>query len=162
MVPPNMPSPKGPGHPNRRGELPEKRESGPQPSFQQPTKMPHGHPQYHATSPLNTSPAFPAAGILQRRRESNPEQKQKLLSLFGKPQPSPTAPIGEDNRRESSASGQAALGGQRSRVASLASANGDVAQKSATQSRRGSQTPISPADRDFLLGFLQSVGNKAH
>ncbi|KAK3374942.1 hypothetical protein B0H63DRAFT_419297 [Podospora didyma] len=90
---------------------------------------------------------------------SNPEQKQKLLSLFGKAQPSPTAfsaaelvkgkdPVMFDQIRSAT---------PRSRLASLASVPGDSGPGSAPTSRRGSQTPISPADRNFLLSYLENV-----
>lgn len=133
------------------------------PTFTQSAGSSYNHSQYQGFPSPHNPPAFPAAGMLQHRRESNPEQKQKLLSLFGKPQASPTAQSGDHRGRDSNPSEHVLSGAQRSRVASLASAGGEVAQgRSSSQSRRGSQTPISPADRDFLLGFLQAVTDKTH
>ena len=40
-------------------------------------------------------------------------------------------------------------------------AGGSSGVPSATNSRRGSQTPISPADRNFLLSYLESMSSKA-
>jgi mRNA-decapping enzyme subunit 2 len=87
----------------------------------------------------------------QPRQDHNPEQKQKLLSLFGKAQQSPTG-FQHDTRSST----------PRSRLASLASASGDVTQGSASTSRRGSQTPISPAERNFLLSYLESAVSSAN
>ncbi len=97
-----------------------------------------------------------------RRQETNPEQKQKLLSLFGKPQASPTG-LSTDDKGKGKAKEPLVMYDQaqpssvpRSRVASIAG-SGDVG--SATMSRQNSQTPISPADRSFLLDYLQHVSN---
>jgi mRNA-decapping enzyme subunit 2 len=74
-----------------------------------------------------------------------------LLSLFGK-QPSPAS--------LEAAKGKEAIGGTpRSRLASLASG---VEEPAGPPSRRGSQTPISPAERTFLLDYLQSVTKNAN
>ncbi|KAJ4018967.1 mRNA-decapping enzyme subunit 2 [Fusarium irregulare] len=92
--------------------------------------------------------AFPAQN---RRRESGPAQKRELLSLFGK-QPSPAS-------LEAAKGKEAIAGTPRSRLASLASGVEDPA---GPPSRRGSQTPISPAERTFLLDYLQSVTKNAN
>lgn len=100
----------------------------------------------------------------QHRKDSNPEQRQKLLSLFSKEQqPSPTGFTADDKgkgKEPAAASDRPQSGTPRSRVASFASAgaNEPIAGSTAT-SRRGSQTPISPADRSFLLSYLESVTN---
>ncbi|UQC77980.1 uncharacterized protein CLUP02_03453 [Colletotrichum lupini] len=111
-------------------------------------------------SPPSAS-ALPAPVGLQQKSQMPPEQRQKLLSLFGKPQsPSPGpgfAPEDKGKAREM----MAPDGSMRSRVASLASASGQGVQEGLSESRRGSQTPISPADRSFLLGYLASVANNA-
>ncbi|KAG5922949.1 hypothetical protein E4U42_005118 [Claviceps africana] len=62
------------------------------------------------------------------------DQKNQLLSLFGKPQPSATERTEAGER-------------PRSRISSIAS--------------RGGEAPISSAEQTFLLGYLQSVTNSA-
>ncbi|KAM7223633.1 hypothetical protein V8F06_001107 [Rhypophila decipiens] len=129
-------------------------------------------------SPLGTSPSTQQT----RRQDANPEQRQRLLSLFGKS-------IQQDHQNSSPAEFEDKVAGKmketvgfdqmrsgtpRSRVASLASSSvtvgggvGGVAMEKApslgsgskSSSRRGSQTPISPANRDFLLNFLQNVSS---
>lgn len=101
--------------------------------------------------------AFPAAGMLANRQETNPEQRQKLLSLFSKAQPSPTAVSGDEKGKQK----EVMVEKPRSRVASLASASGEGLQAVPSTSRRGSGTPISPSDRTFLLNYLQSVSKQA-
>ncbi|TVY39071.1 mRNA decapping complex subunit [Lachnellula subtilissima] len=84
-----------------------------------------------------------------RRPSQAVEHKQNLLSMFGKAQAGPISPPGRDGPSiEPLASTVKASA--RSRVGSLAS-GGDGT------SRRGSQTPISPADKGFLLGYLEAV-----
>ncbi|KAK8022136.1 decapping enzyme dcp2 [Apiospora rasikravindrae] len=79
------------------------------------------------------------SGMLKARPEATPEQKSSLLSLFGKGKE--PASMNENMR-------------PRSRVASIASGAGDSA---SLGSRRGSQTPLTPADKDFLMGFLKDA-----
>jgi mRNA-decapping enzyme subunit 2 len=112
----------------------------------------------------------------QRRNDSNPEQKQKLLSLFSKEQQqqqqqhrqqrdSPASITAEEKGKGKDPSGmydssRTGTGSTpRSRVASFASGGGNepAIGGSAATSRRGSGTPISPADRSFLLSYLESV-----
>lgn len=96
----------------------------------------------------------PAEGMLAGKQESNPEQRQKLLALFSKPQPSPNAvSSGEKGKQKEVVAEQ-----PRSRVASL---SGEGMQSASSTSRRGSGTPISPSDRDFLLNFLNTVSKQA-
>ncbi|KAJ9152164.1 Mrna decapping complex subunit 2 [Coniochaeta hoffmannii] len=108
----------------------------------------NNRPYPAAQSSPNTT-AFPAASMLAGRQESNLEQRQKLLSLFGsKAQPSPTALWADDKGKQ-----QEVLNEQpRSRVASL---SGEGMQAVPLAPRRASGTPISPSDRDFLLNFLK-------
>lgn len=163
MMRPNMLSPRSSGRASPRAGSAGKGGPGRLPSFSNPSGVsPSFNPaQYQGAPASHKSPVFQSATMLHRRQDTNPEQKQKLLSLFGKPQPSPTSVTSDDRGRGSNPSEHAQAGVQRSRVASLASAGGgDVPQPGQVQSRRGSQTPISPADRDFLLGYLQSVTNK--
>lgn len=116
--------------------------------------------QPHQPSPLqqHVAPA-PAPG-------GGGDQKRQLLSLFGNKQPappqlqarSPLGGAGNTTIHELGNGNPASRDVSRSRIASLAaSASGDPS--SGDASRRGSQTPISPADESFLLGYLQSVTN---
>ncbi|KAL3301311.1 decapping enzyme [Colletotrichum asianum] len=106
--------------------------------------------------------ALPAPAALQRKPEMSTEQRQKLLSLFGKPQsPSPGPGYAVDDKGKTREIMPPDMGGMRSRVASLASASGQGLPEGLPGSRRGSQTPISPADRSFLLGYLTSVANNS-
>ncbi|EQB50887.1 hypothetical protein CGLO_09626 [Colletotrichum gloeosporioides Cg-14] len=106
--------------------------------------------------------ALPAPATLQRKPEMSTEQRQKLLSLFGKPQsPSPGPGYAVDDKGKTREIIPPDMGGMRSRVASLASASGQGLPEGLPESRRGSQTPISPADRSFLLGYLTSVANNS-
>ncbi|KAF7556123.1 hypothetical protein G7Z17_g1575 [Cylindrodendrum hubeiense] len=111
-------------------------------------------PPGHFASP-SAAAAFPAAGIPHQRPPSGPDQKRQLLSLFGKQSPGLEAGKGKE----------VVVDAQRSRVASLASGAGDMlVPGNASASRRGSQTPMTPmtpADRSFLLGYLESVTNNA-
>ena len=94
------------------------------------------------------SPANELISQLDRRTVQPPEHKQKLLSLFAAPSPAlrvegtpkdVLSPLFSIDPTQNS----------RSRVGNLAS--GEPA------SRRVSQTPISPADKGFLLSYLDSV-----
>jgi mRNA-decapping enzyme subunit 2 len=78
--------------------------------------------------------------------------QQSLLSLFAKAQtPVVTSPSQGEFTSVNQNLPQLKPTG-RSRVGSLASGSGDGG-----ASRRGSQTPISPADRGFLLSYLDDV-----
>lgn len=74
------------------------------------------------------------------------DQKRQLLSLFGQKQAPPSGAIIHEI-----AAGTPDPQNVRTRVSSLTE----------DASRRGSETPISPADETFLLGYLQSVTNSA-
>jgi mRNA-decapping enzyme subunit 2 len=137
----------------------------------QAASLPYAHSQ-QSQSPTSTHAVLPPfqqqqqpTGVLQRRKDSNPEQRQKLLSLFAKQQASPTGFAGDDKgkAREPAVFDQARASTPRSRVASLASPG--LGEKAPTgsppSSRRGSQTPITPADRNFLLSYLESVSGAA-
>ncbi|KAK3898771.1 hypothetical protein C8A05DRAFT_37635 [Staphylotrichum tortipilum] len=137
--------------------------------------------QQQQQSPNNVH-AVPAAGqpgpvsVLQRRKDSNPEQKQKLLSLFSKEnqQQQQQQSVGgfsaEDKGKRKEAAGvfdqppPPPASAPRSRVASFTSevtaGGGAGGGPGSPTSRRGSQTPISPADRSFLFSYLESVTNK--
>ncbi|KAK8061038.1 hypothetical protein PG997_015259 [Apiospora hydei] len=121
----------------------------PQPQQSTPTRSvayPYGTSLDSSASNLAMSLGAPSAaalpvpsGMLKTRPEATPEQKSSLLSLFGKGKE--PASMSENMR-------------PRSRVASIASGAGDSA---SLGSRRGSQTPLTPADRDFLMGFLKDA-----
>ncbi|EAQ88965.1 hypothetical protein CHGG_05584 [Chaetomium globosum CBS 148.51] len=132
------------------------------PYAQQPLSSPHSSPSFQQQ--LHQQP--PA--VDQRRNDSNSEQKQKLLSLFSKEQQhqqqrpqrdSPASTTAEEKGKGKEPAGTGST--PRSRVASFASAGGNepaiTGAGSSATSRRGSQTPISPADRNFLLSYLESV-----
>lgn len=83
-----------------------------------------------------------------RRSTQGPDHKSTLLSLFGKAQAATVSPPIRETPQADPI--QTAKVASRSRVGSLQS-GGEAA------SRRGSQTPISPADKGFLLGYLEAV-----
>ena len=126
----------------------------PQPQQSTPTRSmayPYGTSLDSGASNLAMSLGAPSAaalpvpnGILKARPEATAEQKSNLLSLFGKgKEPAGAMGLGENMRPTS-------------RVASIASgAGGENA--SLGGSRRGSQTPLTPADKDFLMGFLKDA-----
>lgn len=124
---------------------------------------PYGTNQGTGTSPFSMLPSppaastFPVPGMLKPRQDSTSEHRNTLLSLFGK-QKSGTEQ-GKGKGKEPATS-EPYTGGTapRSRMASVASSRGDGAGGLADKSvsRRGSQTPLSPADRNFLLGFLEN------
>ncbi|KAG6028106.1 hypothetical protein E4U40_001150 [Claviceps sp. LM458 group G5] len=91
-------------------------------------------PPMHTAHGPGVSHASQAADTHQKSHGSR-EQKNQLLSLFGKQQHPPT--MQEAAPREP----------PRSRISSLAS--------------RGGETPISPAEHTFLLDYLQSVTSNA-
>ncbi len=121
-----------------------------------------GHDYAQCSHPSQSS-SYPASEVLPRQQDANPEQRQKLLSLFGKPpvSPSTAGPAGKGKGKEPLTSlfdHQARASPARVRLASLATAGSN--EDAASSSRRGSQTPISPADRNFLLGYLESVSGR--
>lgn len=151
----------------------------------QAASLPYGQqsPSNTHSVPSNQQQPQPT-NVAQRRKDSNPEQKQKLLSLFSieqqQQQPSPTgfpAAAAEETKKNNKGKEPAVSAYDqhqhqpprsgstpRSRVASFASTAGGGTERpltgsSTATSRRGSQTPISPADRSFLLSYLESVTN---
>ncbi|KAM3528678.1 hypothetical protein NHJ13051_002241 [Beauveria bassiana] len=122
-------------------------------------------PQQPSPLAQPSAPAGPGPGA---------EQKRQLLSLFGgnssgvgggtkpvvPPQMQARSPLGGAIHEMGNGSREP-RDLSRSRVASLASSNVLGEASSSSVSRRGSQTPISPADESFLLGYLQSVTNNA-
>jgi len=116
-----------------------------------------GHSTMMLTPPSTTQLAVPNTGKV--RRESTAEHKQSLLSLFG--QPKTGSDGGPGKGKDLYTPEMYGTGAPpRSRVASVASSTG-VGHGTANGSRRGSQSPMSSSDRNFLLGFLQTASNKA-
>lgn len=127
-----------------------------------PVVSPYGAPEgrtgaYSGMTSPTAGSSFSGPGVIHRRQDTNSEQKQKLLALFGKPTGDDKTLSNRDNDMAS------ASGTPRSHVLSLASGQEESGSVSMSRkgSRRGSQTPISPADRNFLLGFLDKQASKA-
>jgi mRNA-decapping enzyme subunit 2 len=103
-----------------------------------------------STVPPSTFPAF-SPSSMDARPPQTADHRQTLLSLFGKASatanPLPRIPTSDPTQQLPMA--PAASVSARSRVGSLASGE--------APSRRGSQVPISPADKNFLLNYLGAV-----
>ncbi|KAI1144517.1 hypothetical protein F5Y05DRAFT_29388 [Hypoxylon sp. FL0543] len=109
-------------------------------------------------SPPSTS-ALPVPGSVQFRQDSTAEQRNHLLSLFGKPKSN----FEQSKGKEAAMPDQFTSGSTpRSRLPSVASSGGEgIPPLRGNGSRRGSQPPLSPADRNFLLNFLQETSSGA-
>ncbi|KAI2639576.1 hypothetical protein GGS26DRAFT_540712 [Hypomontagnella submonticulosa] len=126
---------------------------------------PYGTSQGSQPNPLSLFPgppsasALPIPGGVQFQQNSTAEQKNTLLSLFGKPK----STLEQSKGKEPALPDQIAPGtAPRSRLGSVASSRGEaMSGLQGNASRRGSQTPISPADRSFLLNFLENAGSNA-
>ncbi|RYP31151.1 hypothetical protein DL767_005904 [Monosporascus sp. MG133] len=131
-----------------------------QPSLAQ--SYPYGPTQATAPNPMSILPgppeasSFPVPGLLKPREDSTSEHKNTLLSLFGKQQKTGTekGKEKEPTAVETSGGGTARLSGLAPVAASKGDGPGGLAHNPA--SRRGSQTPLSTADTNFLLGFLEN------
>ncbi|KAI0023244.1 hypothetical protein F4780DRAFT_730518 [Xylariomycetidae sp. FL0641] len=149
----------------------------PSPQAQRPTAhaYPYGPAQQSTPNPLALFPNPPAASnlpvpnIIKPRQGSTVEQKNALLSLFGKsksgaePDPNNEPVVANAYGHAAAAAAAAAAApavASRSRLSSLASSGGD-GKHGPEGGRRGSGTPLSPADRNFLLGFLENASNNA-
>ncbi|GAW12780.1 hypothetical protein ANO14919_021510 [Xylariales sp. No.14919] len=117
---------------------------------------PYGGGQGSAPNPLTqlqgspSASTLPTSGTIKPRQNSTVEHRNTLLSILGRPQ----AEAGHGMSKDTMGSDHMATGpgaAPRSRLASFASQG----------SRRGSATPLSPADRNFLLGFLENASNNA-
>lgn len=104
--------------------------------------------QFQSASSTST---LPVPGAIKPRQNSTVEQRKTLLSIFGKPEPEMDEGRGNDDTLGSKHMATSPGPMPRSRLASFASQG----------SRRGSATPLSPADRNFLLGFLENASNNA-
>ncbi|KAI1413751.1 hypothetical protein F5Y13DRAFT_160978 [Hypoxylon sp. FL1857] len=123
---------------------------------------PYGSSQGSQPNPLlfpspPSASALPIPGNAQFRQDSTAEQRNTLLSLFGKPKSN----FEQGKGKEVAMPDQFASGATpRSRLPSVASSAGEGRQSlRGNTSRRGSQTPLSPADRNFLLNFLQETSS---
>ncbi|KAI0386146.1 hypothetical protein F5Y04DRAFT_116466 [Hypomontagnella monticulosa] len=135
-------------------------------SYPEPLQSyPYGTSQGSQPNPLSLFPgppsasALPIPGGVQFQQNSTAEQKNTLLSLFGKPRSGFEQGKGKEPALADQFTSAAA---PRSRLGSVASSRGEA--MSALQgnaSRRGSQTPLSPADRNFLLNFLENASGGA-
>jgi mRNA-decapping enzyme subunit 2 len=100
---------------------------------------------------------LPIHQSFDRRSSQTVDHKQTLLSLFGKSQ-SPAVPFTRTSTDDVLSPLQpidpAIATSTRSRVGSLASGADGV-------SRRSSQAPMSPADKSFLLNYLDTVAKGA-
>ncbi|EHA50840.1 hypothetical protein MCOR27_010908 [Pyricularia oryzae] len=148
------------GHPHLSAQQP----NLPQPS---PSQAYLGQPVPNRTPSATGMPGFLAQQQQQAARrpsQATPEQKTLLLSLFSKQQTQQVPLADENTGKGKEVPMPLPLANQTtrplSRAAVLASASGEGS-RSGQPSPMGSQTPISPADRNFLLGYLQSVSNTA-
>ncbi|KAK0385792.1 hypothetical protein NLU13_6969 [Sarocladium strictum] len=98
-------------------------------------------PSHPSHSPSNT--------VARPPQQPQPAQKSQLLSLFGKQQ-GLGSPVGPNSPHAGTSS-----------IASQEDRKGPASTAGSNLSRRGSETPISPADQNFLLGYLQSVTHNA-
>lgn len=109
-------------------------------------------------SPPATS-SFPPPSNMHRKSSTSHEQRQKLLSLFGKPQStSPAAfatAVMDERATPAKAAGSPHL--QQLQQSPSSQARSGTPGAAFSESRRGSSTPISPADRSFLLSYLASA-----
>jgi mRNA-decapping enzyme subunit 2 len=103
-----------------------------------------------APVPPSTLPAF-SPPSMDTRPPQTADHRQTLLSLFGKASATanPLSRIPTSDPTQQLPMAPAASVSARSRVGSLASGE--------APSRRGSQVPISPADKNFLLNYLGAV-----
>ncbi|KAI2626614.1 hypothetical protein GGR54DRAFT_591670 [Hypoxylon sp. NC1633] len=153
--------------PSRSHQLPPKnmQQSG-QPSPRSHVASMQTYPYGNAQpNPLSLFPSPPSASALpipsgiRVRQDQTAEQRNALLSLFGKPKASFEQSMGKG--KEPAMADQFVAGAaSRSRLGSVASSGGDgMGGLRGNSSRRGSQAPLSPADRDFLMNFLESQSN---
>ncbi|KAJ8124484.1 hypothetical protein O1611_g9156 [Lasiodiplodia mahajangana] len=140
------------GHRNSRMQSP--KQPVPQSQLHPTPSYPYGGSQGSAPNPLSqfhgspSTAALPTPNMIKPRQNSTVEQRNALLSILGKPQPEANQGKGKDpvGSKHLAASPEPV---PRSRLASFTS----------QRSRRSSATPLSPADRNFLLGFLENASN---
>ena len=119
-------------------------------SNQQQVRLTNDHKQTLESLLGKASSSGPSLPQLDRRTTQPTDQKQKLLSLFGAPSPAQPVEVAstEDVLSPLFSIDPTMNPVARSRMGSLASGEA---------SRRSSQTPMSPADKGFLLSYLDSV-----
>lgn len=131
---------------------------------------------YSSTSQLGQSTAQggmpPLPNIVQQHQAADPQQLQKLMSLFSKPSPTPKIthappPIPANSSNEPALFNMGRLAANlpntnSNLVPHVASQGIDETNGSASLSRRGSQqAPISPENEKFLLNYLKTVSSSA-
>ncbi|KAI0480844.1 hypothetical protein GGR56DRAFT_627798, partial [Xylariaceae sp. FL0804] len=154
----------------RQDQFSSKAQETKRPSPLEPSQSPSGHafPQGMAQggspNPLALFPNPPAAstlpvpGIKKARQPSTSEQRNALLSLFGRSQ----SGAEQGKGKESMVGGQVGAGAApQPRVAPVAPSGSEGGASASGGPRRGNSTPLSPADRNFLLGFLENATNNA-
>lgn len=120
-------------------------------------------------------PALP--NIIQQHQAADPQQLQKLMSLFSKPSPTTTSahvapasaysPVPANSSKEPALFNMGRLAAQLPNPSSNLIPPGtsqgmDETSGSASLSRRGSQqAPISPENEKFLLNYLKTVSSSA-
>lgn len=156
---PTQPSP-GQQRVNSFGSVPHSGLSSPYATYATQSHQPqHPSPLAQPSAPAPMPAAGPSNGS---------DQKRQLLSLFGGASGGGKPPVPQLQARSPLSGGSGTIHEMgngnpssrdvsRSRLTSLASTGIPGEPSSGPISRRGSQTPISPADETFLLGYLQSV-----
>lgn len=128
--------------------------SGPTSQTQSPgmAQIQNKQQQPHGMYPASMSQGIPSANkpAPASAPHAGQDAKKQLLSLFGNAQRPPAADVVHEIAQGAPVDSMP----NKTRVSSLASHGGTPA---ANDSRRGSETPISPADESFLLGYLQSL-----
>ncbi|ROT42777.1 DCP2-domain-containing protein [Sodiomyces alkalinus F11] len=120
---------------------------------------PHNTAGQNKPSSLASPPAtssFPAPSATFTKQPLSSEQRQKLLSLFGKPQ-STSPGVPPDNSKGKAVDAGPYSVSPRPGAAAGTPPVGQALPGGATEQSRGSQPPISPADRSFLLSYLASA-----
>lgn len=119
--------------------------------------------QVHMSAPAANSNAFP--NLVPRRQEANPQQLQKLMSLFNKSTmavpPNPIANIGlGPTSSEQAFYSKGPISTPASRTDAVGITPG--LDGALSMSRRSSQqAPISPENEKFLLNYLKTVSDSA-
>ncbi|KAK2604830.1 hypothetical protein N8I77_007728 [Diaporthe amygdali] len=118
-------------------------------------------------------PSIP--NITQQQQAADPQQVQKLMSLFSKPSALPTGthapslsaypPVQANTGKEPTLFNMGKLAAQLPNTNSNLTSHGTspgMDEANASMSRRGSQqTPISPENEKFLLNYLKTVSSTA-
>ncbi|KAK7711310.1 mRNA-decapping enzyme subunit 2 [Diaporthe eres] len=140
------------------------------------TSLPYsGSSQLGHSTAQGGMPSLP--NIIQQHQAADPQQLQKLMSLFSKPSPTPTSthvpppsvypPVPANSSKEPALFNMGRLAAQLPNTSSHLVPHGtsqgmDETTGSASLSRRGSQqAPISPENEKFLLNYLKTVSSSA-